>query len=156
MDSILEQLSDIQRVLRVHNGKDTTAAGEVSPIGSNFAPSRGAKEETGPSPSTRLTNSSLDGNLAFEGASSLSMQSQYASRVLEEAVVRGPPHPVVWNVTGAMSSLDSVLNPSDPQSVFHETQFDVQNAGQTIAKKATLPPMDDIVELLRWAKGMRK
>lgn len=153
MDSILEQLSDIQRVLRVHNGKDATAAGEVSAIGSYFAPSRGAKDETGPTPSTRLTNSSLDGNLAFEGASSLSMQSQYASRVFEEAVVRGPPHPAM---TGAMSSLDSVLNPSDPQCVFHETQFDVQNAGQTIARKATLPPMDDIVELLRWAKGMRK
>jgi len=89
----------------------------------------------------------------FEGESSLSSQSHYATRFFEKAAVGSPHMESITGITGALSSLQNVLSRDHPQSAFHETQFPSHVSPKEAWHSAELPAMPDVVALLRWAKG---
>ena len=97
---------------------------------------------------------------AFEGYSSLSAQSAYASEFLETAMSRGSLKEEGPKIAAALSTLKHIvrMQSQGAQILSQEVPFPSQKISSSAVtshgiKDLKMPPMDAVVSLLRLVKG---
>ncbi|KAL3419886.1 fungal specific transcription factor domain-containing protein [Phlyctema vagabunda] len=150
INHIEEQLSSIHQILKTLT-KNTTNIAQTESVAGPSTTFASLDDLSHESP---LDGSVASDSPAFEGDSSLSAQSKFASRLLGEAVGQSPSAGLAPEIINALSSLESIVNRYDKQSAFHEVQFPLQRPRERPSNNnVELPLMSDIIDVLRWAKG---
>lgn len=91
--------------------------------------------------------------LAYEGASSLSVQSHLASEIFRDLVKGNPLDSSAPDISIDYSQLDKALNRNDPQSLLYDKSFPETKHQEKSQGNIVMPPLTDIVLLLKWTKG---
>ncbi|TGO31638.1 hypothetical protein BHYA_0465g00010 [Botrytis hyacinthi] len=94
--------------------------------------------------------------IAYEGASSLSVQSHLASEIFRDLVKGNPLESSTPDISMEYSQLDKALNRNDPQSLLYDKSFPETKAQERSEGNIVMPPLTDIVLLLKWTKGPTK
>ncbi|KAM0178649.1 hypothetical protein ACHAPC_008360 [Botrytis cinerea] len=150
-----KQLSDIQRTLSML--QSSLMESKVSDYPSDSAEVRDKPDTTAnqhPAVVTRdgssVTSSEM---LAYEGASSLSVQSHLASEIFRDLVKGNPLDSSAPDISMDYSQLDKALNRNDPQSLLYDKSFPETKHQEKSQGNIVMPPLTDIVLLLKWTKG---
>ena len=157
IDLIVHRLAGVERAL--HDLKSSSGATPVASASSTTAEPYSAT----PSQMTRSVSSTAvdqqDPSPAFEGLSSFSAQSAYASEFLETAMSRGPTSEESPKIAAALSTLKHIVRMQSlgPQHSAQEVRFPSQKCGpRTTAAVAgdwmnglKMPPMEAVIALLR-------
>ncbi|TGO67454.1 hypothetical protein BELL_0891g00010 [Botrytis elliptica] len=91
--------------------------------------------------------------IAYEGASSLSVQSHLASEIFRDLVKGNPLASPAPDISMEYSQLDEALNRNDPQSLLYDKSFPETKPQEKSQGNTIMPPLTDLVPLLKWAKG---
>ncbi|TGO45205.1 hypothetical protein BOTNAR_0689g00040 [Botryotinia narcissicola] len=91
--------------------------------------------------------------IAYEGASSLSVQSHLASEIFRDLVKGNPNESSTPAISMEYSQLDKALNRNDPQSLLYDKSFPEIKTQDKSERNIVMPPLTDIVLLLKWTKG---
>lgn len=149
-----EQLSDIQQTLSML--QSSLMELKVSDHPSNSAEMRGKPETTGKQHTAAVikdsSRPSSPETIAYEGASSLSVQSHLASEMFRDLVKGNPLDISAPDINMEYSQLDKALNRNDPQSLLYDKSFPETKTKEK-SENIVMPPLTDIVLLLKWTKG---
>ncbi|KAF9885406.1 hypothetical protein FE257_012928 [Aspergillus nanangensis] len=149
IDLIEERLGGIEEILhdlKSHSFKSTS--------GQFLQPTPGSKQMTSTFPS--LPAEALDQHEsvnAFEGNSSLTAQSAYASKFLESAVSCSPLQMSTPKMEAALSSLKQIVNFQDNKNQSGRGKSFLQSRKNvSILRNLTLPPVEAVLPILREIK----
>ncbi|KAF5872142.1 putative c-24 sterol reductase protein [Botrytis fragariae] len=137
-----EQLSDIQQTLSML--QSSLMELKVSDHLSNSAEMREKPDTTGKKHTATVIKdgSSLPSPemIAYEGASSLSVQSHLASEMFRDLVKGNPLNSSAPDISMEYSQLDKALNRNDPQSLLYDKSFPETETQQKSEGNTVMPP----------------
>ncbi|TPX11345.1 uncharacterized protein E0L32_001163 [Thyridium curvatum] len=172
IDQIEDRLGSIERLLQKLTTEPERGSGvhwpsrapshhdPTSSRGFTATPSSSSAAGTpGGVPANESRNGGAGGNddSTFEGNSSLSAHTAFASEFLEHAVERTPLLDLSPNMSGALATLKQMVSMHNAGTTSQELRFPNQKPlPKGGLRELPMPPMEMVVEMLRAARGMYK
>ena len=152
IDQIEERLGGIEQLLRnlsttgIQRGSDLPL--HEPPAAAGLTPS-----VAGDTSSTAYDRDELDS--AFEGNSSLTAHTVFASEFLEHAVERTSLRDLSPNMQAALNSLQQIVGMQNKASISHEVRFANQKPlPKGNFRELPMPPLQAVIPVLREIKGI--
>ena len=147
IESVNGRLASLERMLETFVGNQINSqSSNASPPASSGAPALSTPRDS------QLPWRELD----FEGDSSFSAHSRSITQVIEKGLKSAPDADTIGDVTAAVATLRSFLNekptPLNTSASLQSTLRDVVHYPEL--SSLTLPPMQSVLNLLRYAKSM--
>ncbi|RYP67209.1 hypothetical protein DL771_007371 [Monosporascus sp. 5C6A] len=162
IDQIEERLAGIEHLLRASRSPEAAAAGgasaaDLSPVSRQVWTTASSRA---PTPSVSVTTDTRsviydneDIESAFEGDSSLTAHTAFASEFLEHAVGRSSLRNIHPDMSSALMSLRQMMSMRNPQRGFHEPRFAHQKPLPSGGlRELRMPPINLVVAMLRKTK----
>ncbi|RYP07504.1 hypothetical protein DL765_009137 [Monosporascus sp. GIB2] len=166
IDQIEERLAGIEHLLRASQSPEAAAASgaraaDPSPVSRQEWTTASSRAPTPSVSATTDTRSVIYDNedieSAFEGDSSLTAHTAFASEFLEHAVGRSSLRSTHPNMSSALMSLRQMMSMRNPQREIPEPRFAHQKPLPSGGlRELRMPPMNLVVAMLRETKGNKQ